>query len=62
MRKEFPGKNSSVSNVKKLLDTKKSNLIKGFKSKKNGNKFDAFLILNSENELKMEFPQATKAK
>lgn len=58
--KTYLSKNISVSNIKKLLETKKSNLIKGFKSRnKAGRAFDAKLILNDKNELKMEFPKKT---
>ncbi|MGG6449164.1 topoisomerase C-terminal repeat-containing protein [Pseudobacillus badius] len=58
--KTYLSKAISASNIKKLLDTRKSNLIKGFKSQKKGTTFEAILILNADNELKMEFPRKKK--
>src|SRR5699024_4746154 len=45
--KRFLGKTISQTNLKKLLDGHKTNLIKGFKSKK-GKTFDAYLRYDSE--------------
>lgn len=52
--KKILGKTVSLSNIKKLLESKKSNLIKGMEGSKG--KFDAHLTLNQENELKFDFP------
>ncbi|WP_033694660.1 topoisomerase C-terminal repeat-containing protein, partial [Bacillus thuringiensis] len=46
----------SVANAQKLLEKKKSNLIKGFISK-NEKEFDAYLKLVSGGKLELEFPQ-----
>ena len=55
LSKKVLGKTVSQSNIKKLLNGEKTNLIKGFKSKK-GKKFDAFLQYDAENQkLKFEF-------
>lgn len=51
--KEYLGKKLTHANIKKLLEKKRSNLIKGFSSKK-GNKFDAYLILDND-KLSLEF-------
>lgn len=52
--KKWSGKTISPTNIKKLLTVRKTNVIKGFKSKK-GNKFDALLLLNDQNKLEMSF-------
>lgn len=52
--KKFAGKTLSKSMVKTLCEKQTTNKLKGFKSK-NGNSFDAKLILNEENQLKLEF-------
>ena len=52
--KTFLKKSISEPNIKKLLQKRKSNVIKGFVSK-NKKKFNAILILDKENQLKMEF-------
>ncbi|MDP1459678.1 DNA topoisomerase 3 [Bacillus wiedmannii] len=54
--KEFLGKKISVANAQKLLEKKKSNLIKGFISK-NEKEFDAYLKLVNGGKLELEFPQ-----
>ncbi|OAH58683.1 DNA topoisomerase III [Domibacillus aminovorans] len=54
--KLYLNKTISETNIKKLLKNKKTGVIKGFKSKKD-KVFEAMLILNDANELKMEFPQ-----
>src|SRR5699024_906060 len=49
------GKTISQSNIKKLLNGQRTNLIKGFKSKKE-KKFDAFLRYDAEDQkVKFEF-------
>lgn len=55
--KEIAGKKVSEAQAKKILQKGKSDLIKGFKSKK-GNSFDAYLKLDSGNGNKvvLEFP------
>jgi len=55
LSKKVLGKTISQSNIKKLLNGERTNLIKGFKSKK-GKKFDAFLQYDAENQMvKFEF-------
>lgn len=55
---QIAGKNLTVSNVKQLLTTRKTETIRGFKSK-TGKKFDACLILaegeNGRQEIKFDF-------
>lgn len=51
--KRWAGKTIPKGQIEKLVKVGKTNLIKGFKSKK-GNKFDAYLALN-DGKLKMEF-------
>lgn len=48
------GKKITKTNVKKLLKSKKTGLITGFKSKK-GSTFDAYLIIDESGEVKFEF-------
>ena len=48
-------KKLSSSQVKILMTIRKTNLIKGFKSKA-GKPFDAFLLLNKEGKVEFEFP------
>ncbi|MEK4799961.1 DNA topoisomerase 3 [Thermoactinomyces sp. FSL K6-2592] len=52
--KEFCGKKLTETNVKKLLEKGKSNLVKGFTSKK-GNNFDAYLVLDEKQKLSFQF-------
>jgi len=55
--KRFLGKIISETNIKKLLAGNKTNLVKGFKSKK-GKTFDAYLRYDtSEQKLTFEFPK-----
>ncbi|GLO65056.1 type IA DNA topoisomerase [Oceanobacillus kimchii] len=55
--KRFLGKTISETNIKKLLSGNKTNLVKGFKSKK-GKTFDAYLRYDtSEQKLTFEFPK-----
>lgn len=55
--KKFLGKAISQTNIKKLLNSERTNLIKGFTSKK-GKSFDAYLRYNqTEQKLKFEFPK-----
>ncbi|MGX8794298.1 topoisomerase C-terminal repeat-containing protein [Oceanobacillus sp. M60] len=55
--KKFLGKSISQTNIKKLLNCEKSNLIKGFTSKK-GKKFDAYLRYDqTEQKMTFEFPK-----
>ena len=49
------GKTISVSLVRALIENGKTELIKGFKSKK-GNSFDAYLSLNKEGGVDFTFP------
>ncbi|PFW93882.1 type IA DNA topoisomerase [Bacillus pseudomycoides] len=54
--KEFLGKKISESNVIKLLEGKKTTIIKGLKGK-SGKEFDAHLKLSRNGKLEFEFPQ-----
>ncbi len=58
--KSISGKDISAAQAKKLLDKRKTDLIKGFVSKKTGNKFDAFLVLQDDNTVGFEFPPKKK--
>src|SRR5699024_6497728 len=49
LSKKVLGKTISQSNIKNLLNGERTNLIKGFKSKK-GKKFDAFLQYDAEDQ------------
>lgn len=51
----------SLSQVKKLIENGKTDLIKGFVSK-SGNKFEAYLILDNEQNVKFEFKPKGKRK
>src|SRR5699024_6825312 len=55
LSKKVLGKTISQSNIKKLLNGDRTNLIKGFKSKK-GKRFDAYLRYDAEGQkVKFEF-------
>lgn len=53
--KEISGKKIPESEVKKLLEKRESGLIKGFKSKKTGKEFSAYLVLGDDNTLSFKF-------
>jgi DNA topoisomerase-3 len=53
-RTEF-GRTISEEEVKELIEKKRTGLLKGFVSTKTGKKYDAHLILNEANEVKLEF-------
>ena len=55
--KEISGKKISETDAEKLLSGKKSGLIKGFKSRKTGKSFSAYLVLKDDNVLAFEFDQ-----
>lgn len=57
--KNIAGKNISAAQAKKLLEKRKTDLISGFTSKA-GNKFDAYLALDSSNKVVFEFPEKRK--
>lgn len=57
--KEFLGKKISEGNIIKLLEGKKTTIIKRLKGK-SGKEFDAFLKLTSGGNLEFEFPQSKK--
>jgi DNA topoisomerase-3 len=60
--KKIADKTITKTNIKKLLKDGKTNLIKGFESKK-GNKFDAYLKWdNQQNKVTFEFPTKKKQK
>jgi len=50
------GKTLDPANVKKLLEDGKTDLIQGFKSKRTGRLFDAFLTLKPGSKIGFEFP------
>lgn len=50
------GKSIPEEEAKKLLSEKKTSLIKGFRSKRTGRLFDAFLILKEDGKIGFEFP------
>ena len=52
--KTISGKSIPSAQAKKLLDKKKTDLIKGFKGK-TGKSFDAYLKLNTEHKVEFEF-------
>lgn len=54
--KKWAGKNLTENQIKQLLNNGKTSLIKGFKSKK-GKSFDAYLKLNKDRKIEMEFPK-----
>lgn len=54
--KSVSEKNISAAQAKKLLEKRKTDLVKGFTSKKTGNSFDAFLVLKDDNTVGFEFP------
>ncbi|HLR43490.1 MAG TPA: topoisomerase C-terminal repeat-containing protein [Pseudogracilibacillus sp.] len=55
--KKFLGKAISKTNIKKLLNGERTNLIKGFTSKK-GKSFDAYLRYDQTGQkIKFEFPK-----
>lgn len=53
--KTVAGKKLTKAQVKALVQKRKTGLIKGFKSTKTGKTFDAYLILDSNNQVKFEF-------
>ncbi|WP_176222059.1 type IA DNA topoisomerase [Tuberibacillus sp. Marseille-P3662] len=57
--KELAGKSLTETNVKKLLSKGKTNLIKGFKSKK-GKSFDAYILWEDAKSGKIKFEFAKK--
>ena len=54
--KSISDKSISAAQAKNLLEKRKTDLIKGFTSKKTGNRFDAFLVLKDDNSVGFEFP------
>ena len=54
------GKTIPREEVQKLLNEGKTGLIKGFKSKRTGRLFDAFLILKKRGDIGFEFPPRKK--
>ena len=54
------GKALPADIVKKLLSEHKSDLIKGFRSKRTGRLFDAFLLLDDKGKISFEFPPKPK--
>ncbi len=55
--KEISGKKITGTDAEKLLLRKKTGLLKGFKSKKTGKSFSAYLVLGDDNVLAFEFEQ-----
>jgi len=56
------GKSIPEEEVKKLLHDKKTGLIEGFRSKRNGRMFSAFLILKDNGSIGFEFPPRPPSK
>ena len=54
------GKTIDKEEIVKLLEDGKTGLIKGFKSKRTGRLFDAFLILKTKGDIGFEFPPRKK--
>lgn len=54
--KSISEKTISTSQAKKLLEKRKTDLLKGFTSKKTGKAFDAYLVLKEDNTVGFEFP------
>lgn len=57
--KTMSGKSVSAAQAKKILEKKKSDLIKGFQSKQ-GKSFDAYIVLKDDNTVGFEFPPRKK--
>ena len=49
-------KSVSAAQAKKLLEKRKTDLLKGFTSRKTGKPFDAYLVLKDDNTVGFEFP------
>jgi len=58
--KNMCGKSITSTQAKKLLEKKKSDLIKGFKNKA-GKEFDAYLLLKNDYSIGLDFPKTKKA-
>lgn len=56
------GKALPTEEVKKLLETGETGLIQGFRSKRTGRLFDAFLTLNDKGKIGFKFPERPKKK
>lgn len=54
--KSVSEKSVSAAQAKKLLEKRKTDLLKGFTSKKTGKPFDAYLVLKEDNTVGFEFP------
>lgn len=57
--KSINGKTVSEAQAKKLIETGKTDLIKGFKKRNSDDKFDAFLVIKLDYSVGFEFPQKT---
>lgn len=53
--KNISGKEITITQAKKLIENRKTDLLKGFKSK-NGKDFSAYIVLNGENNTEFNFP------
>ncbi len=58
--KSIAEKTITSAQARTLLEKKKTGTIKGFTSKKTGNKFDACLVLNKDGSVSFEFPNKKK--
>ena len=54
--KSVSEKSVSTAQAKKLLEKRKTDLLKGFTSRKTGKPFDAYLVLKDDNTVGFEFP------
>lgn len=57
--KNISGKEITITQAKKLIENRKTDLLKGFKSK-NGKDFSAYIVLNGENNTEFKFPSKRK--
>ena len=57
--KTMSGKKLTKSQVKALIEKRKTGLIKGFKSSRTGKSFDAYLVLDENNQVKFEFKKSS---
>lgn len=57
--KNISGKEITITQAKKLIENRKTDLLKGFKSK-NGKDFSAYIVLNGDNNTEFKFPSKRK--
>ena len=57
---QFGGKRLTDEQLKTILRDKRTELIKGFVSRKNGKKYNAHIIMNEDGSLRFEFDNDSK--